>query len=165
MLGNDYGIRDVALLALWTMQRQSDLLTMPTLAHDDGTVMVRRQKTGARSRPRGTRHRGHAEKGKGGRPPAGSGQLVLSELDLERLSRLMAQGDDAPRIKGVTFHDLRGTAITYAYAHLDRSHNETIRLISEISGHSREDAESIIRKHYLAGQEVIDAIGRGTNRK
>ncbi|WP_234665050.1 MULTISPECIES: hypothetical protein [Rhizobium/Agrobacterium group] len=68
-------------------------------------------------------------------------------------------------IKGVTFHDLRGTAITFAYAHLDRPHDEKIKLISEISGHSREDAESIIRKHYLAGQEVIDAIGRGTSRE
>ena len=65
-------------------------------------------------------------------------------------------------VKGVTFHDLRGTAITFAFANLDRSHPEKIRLISEISGHSQDDAESIIRKHYLAGQEVIDAIGRGT---
>ena len=66
-------------------------------------------------------------------------------------------------IKGVTFHDLRGTAITYAYAHLDRSHEEKIQLIAEISGHSREDAEGIIRRHYLAGQEVIDAISKGTS--
>jgi hypothetical protein len=45
-----------------------------------------------------------------------------------------------------------------------RSHDEKIKLISEISGHPQDDAESIIRKHYLAGQEVIDAIGRGTNK-
>lgn len=66
------------------------------------------------------------------------------------------------KITGVTFHDLRGTAITFAYANLDRSHSEKIKLISEISGHSSDEA--IIRKHYLAGQEVIDAIGRGTNK-
>jgi integrase len=67
-------------------------------------------------------------------------------------------------IKGVTFHDLRGTAITYAYAHMDRSHDEKIKLIAEISGHSAEEADAIIRRHYLAGQDVIDAISKGTNR-
>lgn len=45
-------------------------------------------------------------------------------------------------IKGVTFHDLRGTAITFAYANLDKAHDEKIKLISEISGHSQDDAES-----------------------
>lgn len=67
-------------------------------------------------------------------------------------------------IKVVTFHDLRGTAITFAYANLDRPHDEKIKLISEISGHSAAEAESIIRKHDLAGQKVIDAIGRGTKK-
>lgn len=59
-------------------------------------------------------------------------------------------------IKSIKFHDLRGTAIIYACANLDRSNHEKIKLISEISGLSQGDAESITRKHYLAGQEVVD---------
>ncbi|WP_246723510.1 hypothetical protein [Rhizobium sp. ARZ01] len=44
----------------------------------------------------------------------------------------------------MTFHDLRGMAITYAYGHLDKSHDEEIKLISEISRHSAEDAELML---------------------
>lgn len=159
-------IRDVALMALWTMQRQSDLLTMPTLAFDGQTVMIRQQKTGARVRVRAAPDiAAMLRKAKGeerqrvlvnsfGQNWTSSGFRASWRKEMARL-----------KITGVTFHDLRGTAITYAYAHLDRSHDEKIRLISEISGHSKDEAEAVIRKHYLAGQEVIDAIGRGTNRK
>lgn len=55
-------------------------------------------------------------------------------------------------IAGVTFHDLHGTAITFAYAN-----GATIQQIAEISGHSPQEAETIIRRHYLAGSEVIEA--------
>lgn len=36
------------------------------------------------------------------------------------------------------------------------------KLVSERAGHSNEDAESFIRKHYLTDHEAIDAIGRRT---
>jgi integrase len=158
-------IRDVALLALWTMQRQSDLLTMPTLAYDGETVAIRQQKTGARVRVKAAPDiAAILRKAKGeerqrvlvnsfGQNWTSSGFRASWRKEMARL-----------KITGVTFHDLRGTAITYAYANLDRPHDEKIRLISEISGHSKEEAESVIRKHYLAGQEVIDAIGRGTKK-
>lgn len=158
-------IRDVALMALWTMQRQADLLTMPTLAFDDENVMIRQQKTGARIRVRAApeilpilrrakdANRQRVLVNSFGQNWSSSGFRASWRKEMARL-----------KITGVTFHDLRGTAITYAYANLDRSHEEKIRLIAEISGHSKEDAEAIIRRHYLAGQEVIDAIGRGTKR-
>ncbi|MDW6020653.1 tyrosine-type recombinase/integrase [Mesorhizobium sp. BAC0120] len=60
-------------------------------------------------------------------------------------------------IKGVTFHDLRGTGISYAYAN-----GMDIERIAEISGHSKAECEAIIRKHYLAGGDVIEAIRAGT---
>ncbi len=159
-------IRNVALVALWTMQRQADVLTMPTLAFDGERVSIRQGKTGAKVRV----------------VAAPALLPLLREAKEKKRQRILvnsfgqnwtSSGFRASwrkemiklKIKGVTFHDLRGTAITYAYACLDRSHDEKIKLISEISGHSPADAESIIRKHYLAGQEVIDAIGRGTNRK
>src|SRR5690606_29352283 len=43
-------IADVAKVALWTMQRQSDILTMPTLAFDGSRVSIKQGKTGARVR-------------------------------------------------------------------------------------------------------------------
>lgn len=156
-------IRDVACMALWTMQRQSDLLTMPTLAFDDERVSIRQQKTGARVRITAARDilpilRKAKEEGRQrvlvnsyGQNWTSSGFKASWRKEMARLG-----------ISGVTFHDLRGTAITYAYAMMDRPHGEKIQLIAEISGHSREDAEGIIRRHYLAGQEVVDAISRGT---
>lgn len=156
-------IRNVAQIALWTMQRQADILTMPTLAFDGERVSIKQGKTGARVRVVAAPDilpvlRDAKEKNRQrilvnsfGQNWTSSGFRASWRKEMARL-----------KIKGVTFHDLRGTAITYAYANLDRSHDEKIKLISEISGHSQDDAESIIRKHYLAGQEVIDAIGRGT---
>jgi len=156
-------IRNVAQIALWTMQRQADILTMPTLAFDGKRVSIKQGKTGARVRviaapdilpvlmEAKAANRQRVPVNSFGQNWTPSGFRASWRKEMARL-----------QIKGVTFHDLRGTAITYAYANLDRSHDEKIKLISEISGHSAEDAESIIRKHYLAGQEVIDAIGRGT---
>lgn len=159
-------IANVAKIALWTMQRQADILTMPTLAFDGARVSIKQGKTGARVRVMAApdimpvlRKAKDANQTRVlvnsfGQNWTSSGFRASWRKEMARLG-----------IKGVTFHDLRGTAITFAYAHLDRSHEEKIKLISEISGHSADDAESIIRKHYLAGQEVVDAIGRGTKRK
>lgn len=156
-------IRKVAQLALWTMQRQADILTMPTLAFDGERVSIKQGKTGAKVRvvaaPDLLPLLREAKEKKRQRVLVNSfhqnwtssGFRASWRKEMARLG-----------IKGVTFHDLRGTAITFAYANLDKSHDEKIKLISEISGHSADDAESIIRKHYLAGQEVVDAIGRGT---
>lgn len=158
-------LREVGLIALWTMQRQSDILTMPTLAFDGERISIKQGKTGARVRVIGAPDilplLRKAKEGKQqrvlvnsfGQNWTSSGFRASWRKEMKRIG-----------IKGVTFHDLRGTAITFAYSQLDKSHDEKIKLISEISGHSQEDAESIIRKYYLAGQEVIDAIGRGTNK-
>src|SRR5690606_6572505 len=40
----------VAKLALWTMQRQGDVLTMPTIAYSDDRLWIVQGKTGARVR-------------------------------------------------------------------------------------------------------------------
>jgi integrase len=158
-------LRQVALVALWTMQRQADILTMPTLAFDGERVSIKQGKTGARVRVVAApdilpvlkdakgKERQRVLVNSFGQNWTSSGFRASWRKEMKRLD-----------IKGVTFHDLRGTAITYAYANLDRPHDDKIKLISEISGHSQEDAESIIRKHYLAGQEVIDAISRGTKK-
>jgi integrase len=61
------------------------------------------------------------------------------------------------KITGIRFHDLRGTGISFAYAN-----GMDIERIAEISGHSKAECEKIIRRHYLAGADVIEAIRSGT---
>lgn len=159
-------IRDVALIALWTMQRQADVLTMPTLAFDGSRVMIRQGKTGAKVRVAASTeimpilrkakeaNRQRVLVNSFGQNWTSSGFRASWRKEMARIG-----------VSGVTFHDLRGTAITYAYANMDRSHDDKIKLIAEISGHSQGEAETIIRKHYLAGSEVIEAIGLRTKQK
>lgn len=148
----------VAKMALWTMQRQSDILTMPTIAFDGGRLWITQGKTGARVRVR----------------PATEILQILNDAKEKGRQRVLVNsfGDNWTssgfraswrkemarlHITGVTFHDLRGTGITYAYAN-----GMDIERIAEISGHSKTECETIIRKNYLAGGDVIDAIRAGT---
>lgn len=151
-------LADVVRLALWTMQRKGDVLGLTTLAYNDGLLWITQAKTGARVRIK----------------PADEIKPLLRKAKEENRTRILlnsfgevwtSSGFDTSfrkemkrlEISGVTFHDLRGTAITYAYAHgLD------IERIAEISGHSKSECETIIRKNYLAGGDVIDAIRKGT---
>lgn len=149
---------DVVKVALWTMQRQGDILTMPTIAYDDGRLWIVQGKTGARVRiavPDELRPLLETARSAGrqrilvnsfGQNWTSSGFRASWRKEMARLG-----------IKGVTFHDLRGTGITYAYAH-----GADIAQIAEISGHSKAECEAIIRKHYLAGGDVIEAIRAGT---
>lgn len=148
----------VVKIALWTMQRQGDILTMPTVAFDGGRLWIKQGKTGARVRIR----------------PAEEILPVLNEAKEAKRARILVNSfgqhwtssgfraswrTELKRlgIKGVTFHDLRGTGISYAYAM-----GADIEQIAEISGHSKSECEAIIRRHYLAGGEVIEAIRAGT---
>jgi len=151
-------IVDVVKIALWTMQRQGDVLTMPTLAHSDDMLWIVQGKTGARVRVR----------------PADELQPILTRAKEANRQRVLvnsygqnwtSSGFRASwrkelarlKIEGVTFHDLRGTGISYAYAG-----GMDIERIAEISGHSKGECEAIIRKNYLAGGDVIEAIRAGT---
>jgi integrase len=152
---------DVAKVALWTMQRQGDVLTMPTIAYDDGRLWIVQGKTGARVRVRPPREiiplldaakdakRQRVLVNSYGQNWTSSGFRASWRKELARLG-----------IAGVTFHDLRGTGISYAYAN-----GVDIENIADISGHSKAECEAIVRKHYLAGGAVLDAIRAGTERQ
>lgn len=147
-------IANVVKVALWTMQRQADVLTLATIAYDDGRLWITQGKTGARVRIR----------------PAEEIVPLLDDAKAKRRQRVLvnSRGENWTssgfraslrkemarlKISGVRFNDLRGTAITYAYAK-----GVEIERIAEISGHSKSECEAIIRKHYLAGEGVIEAI-------
>lgn len=150
-------IANAALLALLTMQRQGDVLTMPTIAWDGERAMIRQGKTGARIRvwvserlkplfdEASASVRQRVLVNSRGENWTSSGFRASWRREMAKIG-----------IKGVTFHDLRGSGVTYAYAL-----GVEIERIAEISGHSKDQAEAIIRKHYLAGADVVDAIRKG----
>lgn len=153
-------IADVVRMALWTMQRQSDLLSLATIAYDDGRLWITQGKTRARVSIRPPEEilpileaakaakRQRVLVNSRGENWTSSGFRASFRKELARLG-----------ISGVRFHDLRGTAITYAY-----SRGADIERIAEISGHSKGECEEVIRRHYLAGDGVMEAI-RETVRK
>lgn len=141
-------LRQVMNLALWTGQRQGDLLTMKWTAYDGRHIRVSQAKTDARvSIPI------HA--------------TLRAELDAtsDRTGTILKTTDGTPwtssgfraswrkacakaGVKGVTFHDLRGTAVVALALS-----GCTVPEIVSITGHSLADAEAILNKHYL-GRDV-----------
>lgn len=151
-------IANVVKVALWTMQRQSDVLALATIAYDGGRLWITQGKTRARVRIRPAdeivplledakaRNRQRILVNSRGENWTASGFRASLRKEMARL-----------KITGVRFHDLRGTAITYAYAK-----GVEIERIAEISGHSKSECEAIIRRNYLAGEGVVEAIRAGT---
>jgi integrase len=139
------GIALAMRLALDTGQRQGDLLRLPWPAYSAGTFRFKQRKTGAAvsftvsgelaaildALPRNTITILSNSRGK---PWTSDGFQASWRKTLERAG-----------IEGVNFHDLRGTFITRKY-----HSGWSIKQISEVTGHSERDAESIIRRHYLA---------------
>ena len=134
------------LLALWTGQRQADILRLTWSAYDGQTIRLRQSKTG--------RHMVI--------PVAGPLRVALDAAKVRRRAMTICEtsrgqpwtrdgfkasfgkAQAAAGIEGVTFHDLRGSAVTYlAIAGC------TVPEIAALTGHSLKDAESILSKHYL----------------
>jgi len=156
-------------LARWTGQRQGDLLRLGWSSYDGTHIKLRQGKTGRLVRIRvysqlkatldATKREAATiltpTRKKGGEVTSWTSDGFRSSWN-DVIERAGLADDD------ITFHDLRGTFVTLAY----RFHGASIREIAEITGHSERDAESIIRKHYLAGEGVIERLetrnGRGT---
>lgn len=132
------------LLAIWTGQRQGDLLKLPWSAYDGAVIRLRQNKTGARVVV-----------------PVGS-PLKAALDDTERRSPIIlvnSEGrpwtEDGFRvswrkacakagIEGLTFNDLRGTAAT----RLALS-GATEAEIATVTGHSLRDVRSILDSNYI----------------
>jgi integrase len=134
------------LLALWTGQRQGDLLRLPWSAYDGATIRLRQSKTGARVSV-----------------PVGAPLKLALDLaaKTKRSTIILTSTDQQPwtsdgfraswrkacqkaGIVGVTFNDLRGTAVTrLALAGCTEAE------IATITGHSLRDVRSILDVHYL----------------
>ena len=131
---------------------------MPTIAYDDGRLWIVQGKTGARVKVRVPAELMPIID----RAKEGKRQRILSNSFGDNWTSTgfrASFGKEMKRLKitGVTFHDLRGTGISYAYAN-----GMDVERIADISGHSKSECEGIIRRHYLAGGDVIEAIRSGT---
>jgi integrase len=145
-------MRLAMMLALWTGQRQGDILKMTWAAYDGRNIKVRANKTKSFL-------------------PIPVGEPLRKLLDAtERRSPLIltstrglpysengfraswGKACDKAGIFGLTFHDLRGTAVTrMAVA------GATEPEIAAVTGHSIADVRSILEKHYLKRDPALAA--------
>ena len=138
------------LLALWTGQRQGDLLRLPWSAYDGTHIRLRQGKTGARVViPVGARLKA-----------ALNATLKLSPLILVKrdgkpwtsagFQTSWCRACKRVGLIGLTYHDLRGTAVTrLAIA------GATEAEIATITGHSLRSVRAILDAHYLARDPAL----------
>ncbi|MFO1125719.1 MAG: tyrosine-type recombinase/integrase [Methylocystis sp.] len=131
-------------LALWTGQRQGDLLRLPWPAYDGRTIRLTQSKTGVRvTVPVGEPLRAALDATKRQSP------LILVNLDgkpwtPDGFRASWGKACKRARIDGLTFHDLRGTAVTrLAIA------GATEAEIATLTGHSLRDVRTILDANYL----------------
>ena len=132
------------LLALWTGQRQGDLLRLPWSAYDGERIRLRKSKTGMRvSIPVGAPLKTPLD------AAPKHGPIILASTDdkpwtSDGFRASWRKACKKAGIVGVTFNDLRGTAVTrLALAGCTEAE------IATITGHSLRDVRSILDAHYL----------------
>lgn len=139
-------LRLAFLLALWTGQRQGDLLALPWSAYDGECIRLRQSKTGARvvvpvAKPLKAALDDAKEKKVGPLVLTNSRGLPWTGNGFHASWRKVCAGAG---IRGLTFNDLRGTAVTrLALA------GATEAEIATISGHSLREVRSILDSNYL----------------
>jgi integrase len=150
------------MLALWTGQRQGDLLRLSWSAYDGTRIRLRQSKTGARvSIPVGAPLKAALDSA------AKRGPLILTSTDerpwtSDGFRASWRKACAKAGIVGVTFNDLRGTAVTrLALAGCTEAE------IATITGHSLRDVRSILDAHYLhrdpaLADRAIAKLERGT---
>jgi integrase len=150
------------LLALWTGQRQGDLLRLPWSAYDGARIRLRQSKTGARVVvPVGAPLRAALDKA-----PKHS-TVMLTSTDKrpwtpDGFRASWRKACAAVGVVGVTFHDLRGTAVT-RLALVECTEAE----IATITGLGLRQVRSILDANYLhrdpaLAESAIRKLERGT---
>jgi integrase len=138
------------MLALWTGQRQGDLLRLPWNAYDGKHIRLRQSKTGARVViPVGAPLKVALDAAPKVSP------IILTNRDgkpwrSESFRWIWNRACKAAGIVGLTFHDLRGTAVTrLALA------GATEAEIATITGHSMRSVRAILDVHYLSRDPAL----------
>ena len=132
------------LLAINTGQRQGDLLRLPWSAYDGTTIKLRQRKTGAYVPIPVADALKNALDAAPRRSP-----IMLTNSDGKPWSesgfqRAWGKATARAGIVGLTFHDLRGTAVVT----LARAGCNEVEIYS-ITGHKPGDVQAILTTHYL----------------
>lgn len=145
-------LRLALTLALWTGQRQGDLLRLQWAAYDGETIRLRQNKTKvAVVIPVGAPLKAALQAAKARAAREGI-TLPATILSTERGTSWTESGFRASwrkacikaGVTGLTFHDLRGTAVTrLALA------GATVPEIAAITGHSLKEVGTILDAHYM----------------
>src|SRR5262249_2648680 len=153
------------LLALWTGQRQGDLLRLPWSAYDGTHIRLRQSKTGERVViPVGAPLKAALDA-----QPKKSTVILVNAAGTpwtaDGFRSSFGKARDAAGIIGVTFNDLRGTAVT-RLALVECTEAE----IASITGHTLRDVRSILDAHYLhrdpaLADSAITKLERGSKPK
>jgi integrase len=150
------------LLALWTGQRQGDLLRLPWSAYDGTHIRLRQSKTGT---PVSFKVGAPLKAALDATSKRSTIILTNSEGKPWTSDGFRASWGNACKaagVRGVTFHDLRGTAVT-RLALVDCTEAQ----IAAITGHSLRDVRSILDANYLhrdpaLADAAITKLERGT---
>lgn len=135
-------------IAIWTGQRQGDILALTWSAYDGEFLRLKQSKTGRYLTV----------------PVAADLRVILDAAKVKRSSAVticattrgkpwtsdgfktsFGKARDAPGVTGLTFHDFRGTAVARLAAA-----GCSVPEIVTITGHSLKDAETILDKHYFS---------------
>lgn len=143
-------LASAVVLALWTGQRQGDLLRLPWSAYDGEHIRLRQGKGGRRLNiPAGGPLRDHL-----GAMPRVSTIMLTNAYGTPWTSDGFRTSWGKACVKAgiteLTFHDLRGSAVTrLAIASC------SVPEIASITGHSLKDVEDILDKHYLSRDQAL----------
>jgi integrase len=150
------------LLALWTGQRQGDLLRLPWSAYDGTRIRLRQSKTGT---PVSFKVGAPLKAALDATPKRST--IILTNSDgkpwtSDGFRASWGKACKAAGVVGVTFHDLRGTAVTRLALV-----GCTEAQIAAITGHSLRDVCSILDANYLhrdpaLADAAITKLERGT---
>jgi integrase len=150
------------LLALWTGQRQGDLLRLPWSAYDGKYIRLRQSKCGRSVViPVGAPLKGALD------ASSKRSTIILTTIDgkpwtPDGFRASWGKACKRAGVVGVTFHDLRGTAVT-RLAICGCTEAE----IATITGHSLRSVRAILDAHYLnrdqaLAESAIRKLERGT---
>lgn len=136
------------MLAIWTGQRQGDLLALTWSAYDGTHIRLRQGKTGRRVPPIPV-----AAPLKAALDTAAKVKTAVTILTTTNGTPWTPDGFRTSwgkavakaEVEGRTFHDLRGTAVV----RFARARTVTVPQIAAITGHRLKDAEAILEAHYL----------------
>ena len=136
------------VLALWTGQRQGDLLRLPWSAYESPNIRLRQSKGRRRiALPAGAPLKALLDSAER------RGPLILTNTrghawTSDGFRTSWAKACDRAGIFDLTFHDLRGTAVVrLAIA------GASVPQIAAVTGHSLKDVEAILDAHYL-GRDI-----------